>query len=178
MAGLPLHPLVVHFPIVLVILLPIVAGVALWAIRRGAAPRRAWLAPLAVGLALTVSAFVAVRTGSAQEDRVEDVVSERAIHTHEEAGERLLVLSGVLVLVAAAGLAKGTIGHAGRLLSTAGAVALVAAGVQVGHSGGQLVYRDGAASAYATPTTVGGEVVPAGSPASAARSDGDGDDRR
>ncbi|MDE3152699.1 MAG: hypothetical protein KGL93_10680 [Gemmatimonadota bacterium] len=156
MFGLPLHPLVVHFPIVLVMLLPIVAGIALWAIGRGASARRAWLAPLAVGLALTVSAFVAVRTGSAQEDRVEHVVPSGSIHVHEEAGERLLVLSGVLVLVAAAGLAGGTVGRASRLLTTVGAVALVAAGVQVGHSGGRLVYRDGAASAYVTGSGASG----------------------
>lgn len=156
MFGLPLHPLVVHFPIVLVILLPIVAGVALWAIRRGASVRRAWLAPLAVGIALTVSAFVAVRTGSAQEDRVEHVVPRQSIHTHEEAGERLMILSGVLVVVAAAGLVRGTVGRAGRVLTTVGALGLVAAGVQVGHSGGQLVYRDGAASAYAAGSGASG----------------------
>lgn len=157
MFGIPLHPLVVHFPIVLVVLLPIVAGIALWAIRRGSSVRRAWLAPLAVGVALTASAFVAVRTGSAQEDRVERVVPEGAIDGHEEAAERFLVLSGALVLVAAAGLARGTIGQAGRLLTTVGALGLVAAGVQVGHSGGTLVYRDGAASAYATPSSAAAE---------------------
>lgn len=175
MSGMPLHPLVVHFPIVLVVLLPIVAVVALWAIRKGAAPRRAWLAPLAVGIALTVSAFVAVRTGSAQEDRVERVVPEQAIDTHEEAAERFLVLSGVLVLVAATGLARGTIGQAGRLLTTVGALGLVAAGVQVGHSGGQLVYRDGAASAY---TTSSGSPTRASIGDRAAKSHDSGEDDR
>jgi hypothetical protein len=79
---------------------------------------------------------------------VEAVVSERALHTHEEAAERFLVLSGVLLLVAAAGMAAGNLGRAGRIVSTAGAFGLVAAGIQVGHSGGELVYRHGAASAY------------------------------
>lgn len=174
MFGMPLHPLVVHFPIVLVVLLPIVAGVALWAIRRGSTPRRAWLVPLAVGIALTLSAFAAVRTGSAQEDRVEHVVSRQAIHGHEEAAERFLVLSGVLVLVAAAGLARGTVGQAARLLTMAGAIGLVAAGVQVGHSGGQLVYREGAASAY---TVASGSVGQAARPDGNARSRSDEDER-
>jgi len=42
----PLHPAVVHFPIVLALLLPIFAIGALWTIRRGARPRRAWGIPL------------------------------------------------------------------------------------------------------------------------------------
>ena len=37
------------------------------------------------------------------------------------------------------------------MLTTAGAVALVVGAARVGHSGGQLVYKYGAASAYATP---------------------------
>ena len=32
----PLHPAVIHFPIVLMVLLPLVAAWALWTIRRGA----------------------------------------------------------------------------------------------------------------------------------------------
>ena len=43
----PLHPAVVHFPIVFMFLLPISAGVALWAIRRGANPLKAWAVPVA-----------------------------------------------------------------------------------------------------------------------------------
>lgn len=148
MFGIPLHPLVVHFPIVLSILLPISVLAALWGIRKSTTPRRVWAVPLAVAAALAVSAFVATETGENEEDRVERVVAERAIHGHEEAAERFLVLSGVLLVVAAAGLLPRTVGHAARLVTAAGAIGLVAAGVQVGHSGGTLVYREGAASAY------------------------------
>ena len=147
-SGIPLHPLVVHFPIVLAVLLPISAVVALWAIRKGTTPRRAWAVPLAFSAALALSAWVATQTGEAQEDRVERVVARGALHGHEESAERFLVLSGVLVLVAAGGLARGTVGGAARYVSAVGAVVLVAAAAQVGHSGGTLVYRDGAASAY------------------------------
>jgi uncharacterized membrane protein len=151
MFGIPLHPLVVHFPVVLAVLLPISVVVALWVIRKGATPRRVWSVPLAMAAALTVSAWVATATGESQEDRVERVVARGALHGHEEAAERFLLLSGVLVLVAAAGLAPGTVGRAARLVTAAGAVGMVAAGAQVGHSGGLLVYREGAASAYTGP---------------------------
>jgi uncharacterized membrane protein len=146
----PLHPAVVHFPVVLVVLLPIFALGALWAVRRGTPARRAWAVPVAAAAALAVSSWVAVQTGEGQEERVERVVAESVLEEHEEAAERFLLLSGVLFLVTAAGLAGGTLGRAGRLVSTVGAFALVAAGVQVGRSGGELVYEHGAASAYAT----------------------------
>lgn len=144
----PLHPAIVHFPMVLVVLLPVVAVVALWAIRRGAVASRAWLVPVVVAGALTFTSWLAMRTGESEEDRVEAVVSERAIHEHEEAAERFLVLSGVLLLIAGAGLLRDTIGTSARLLATVGAFGLVLAGIQVGGAGGELVYRHGAASAY------------------------------
>ena len=78
MTGIPLHPLIVHFPIVLAVLLPISALVALWAIRKGATARRAWAAPLVIAAALAGSAFVATETGEGDEERVEDIVGDRA----------------------------------------------------------------------------------------------------
>lgn len=176
MFGIPLHPLVVHFPVVLSILLPISVIVALWAIRRGTTARHAWAVPLAMAAALTLSSYVATQTGEAEEDKVERVVGENALHEHEEAGERFLVLSGVLLLVAGAGLLPSTFGAAARVVTAVGAVAFVAAGIQVGHSGGLLVYEHGAASAYAQ---TGGAVARAGGgdgevvPAGAARDDDD-----
>lgn len=159
MSGIPLHPIVVHFPIVFAVLLPISILVALWAIRKGTTARKAWSIPLAMAAALALSAFVATETGENEEDVVEKVVVRSAIHGHEEAAERFLMLSGVLVVVAAAGLLPGTVGRAARLVSAAGALGLVAAGVQVGHSGGTLVYREGAASAYTSVADSAGAAV-------------------
>jgi uncharacterized membrane protein len=144
----PLHPAVVHFPIVLAFLLPLFAIGALVAIRKGARPLRAWSLPLAVGAALTLSSWVAVETGEQQDERVERVVAEQPLEAHEERAELFLTLSGVLLLVSATGLVRGVVGRAGRISATVGAVALVVAAAQVGHSGGELVYRHGAASAY------------------------------
>jgi hypothetical protein len=145
----PLHPAVVHFPIVFAVLLPFIAAGALWAIRRGTTPRRAWLFPLALAAALTLSSVVALKSGQAQEDRVENIVGERAVHGHEEAAELFLVLSGVLLAVAVVGLAPGLAGRAARIVATVGALGLLGAGYRVGASGGELVYRHGAASVYA-----------------------------
>jgi uncharacterized membrane protein len=147
----PLHPAVVHFPIVLVFLLPIFALAAIRAIHRGSATARAWAVPVALSAALALSSWVAVQTGGAQEDRVEDIVPSAALDAHEDAAELFLTLSGVLVLVAGAGFLPGMLGRTARVAAAAGAVGLVAVGANVGHSGGELVYRHGAASAYTHP---------------------------
>jgi uncharacterized membrane protein len=138
----PLHPAVVHFPIVLMILLPVAALGALWAIRRGATPLRAWAIPVALAAGLTLSAWAAVETGESQGEKVEDTIGEQAVESHEEAAERFLLLSGVVLVVSGAGLLRGAVGRTARVVGTVAALGLVAAGYQVGHSGGRLVYGD------------------------------------
>ena len=148
----PLHPAVVHFPVVLAFLLPLFIAGAVWAIRRGARPRRAWSVPLAAALALAASAWVAVETGEAQDERVERVVSEQPLSRHEEMAEMFLTASAGLAVVAAIGLVGGIAGRAARITTALGSVGLLAGAALVGHSGGQLVYKYGAASAYANDT--------------------------
>lgn len=138
----PLHPAVVHFPIVLMFILPVAALGALWAIRRGAPQRLAWAVPLLVAAALAGSSWVAVETGEQQEERAEDAVGERVLNTHEEAAERFLALSTVMLVITAAGFAGGTAGRVLRITGATAAVALIGAGYQVGHSGGRIVYGD------------------------------------
>ena len=154
----PLHPAVVHFPIVLMFLLPIAAIAALWYRRRQPGARAPWILTTVLAGALTASAWLAVQTGESAGEGVEEVVPEAALEGHEEAAERFLLLSGGVLVLAGAGLVRGRLGTAARLATTAGALGLVAAGALVGHSGGALVYRHGAAAAYsAAGTSTGGE---------------------
>lgn len=166
----PLHPAVVHFPIVLVCLLPIVALGALWAIRRGSPALRAWAIPVALAAALTASAWVAVETGEGDEERAEDVVGEQVLGAHEEAAEQFLWLSGAVLALTAAGLLRGGIGRTIRVAGTVAALGLVVAGYQVGHSGGRVVYGDGVnpgLSAIGAGQADGGESGREGRPKSA-----------
>ncbi len=140
----PLHPAVVHFPIVLMVFLPLAALGALWAVRRGVAPVRAWAAPVVLAGALTLSAWAALQTGQAEEERVEDVVGEQRIETHEEAAERFLIFSGIVFALSAAGLLRGATGTGARAVATVATLGLLVAGYQVGHTGGTLVYGDAA----------------------------------
>lgn len=159
----PLHPAVVHLPVAIAVLVPIVAIGALIFIRRGTRPRVAW--GLTVGLlsALLLSGWVALQTGEQQEERVEDVVGDAPIHSHEEAAELFLLTTAAVLGIGLAGFAPGRIGRAGRWTATLGTAAILGTGWNVGHTGGMLVYRDGAASAYTGSTsirTAGGDVDP------------------
>ncbi len=144
----PLHPAVVHFPLVLAVLIPFVVAFALLVIARGASARSAWSLVLVVAVGLALSSWVAVETGEDQGERVERVVPESAIERHEDAAETLLVSSLVLLVIAAAGLAPKRLGKSARVLTVPASVALLVMAFRVGDSGGQLVYTHGAASAY------------------------------
>jgi uncharacterized membrane protein len=150
----PLHPAIVHFPIVLVAFLPLIAAVVLWKIHDGAR-RRLWGSVVLTAALLTVSAWVAKETGENEEETVERVVAERAIHDHEEAAERFLLGSWIVLGLAAVGLAPGLAGRGGRALALIGSFALVYFGWRVGDLGGKLAYQEGAATAYVTSAQPG-----------------------
>lgn len=145
----PLHPAVVHFPIALAILVPLLAALVLGAIRGGIVPARGWLVVVLAQFLFAGSAWFAAETGEDQEERVEKVVAERHIETHEEAAEWLFRIAVVGALVSGAGLLAGRAGSIGRIATLAVGVAAIAASVQAGRTGGALVYEHGAASAYA-----------------------------
>lgn len=145
----PLHPAVVHLPIALAVLIPGLAILAILLIRNGFLPARSWALVVLLQALLVGSTGLALETGEDQEERVERVVAERPIETHEEAAERFLMLAGVGLLASAAGLLPRRVGAAGRFATALVTLVVLAAGVSVGHSGGELVYQHGAASAYA-----------------------------
>jgi len=144
----PIHPAIVHLPVALAILLPLMAGGAFLLARRGTPIRTLWTGVAAAAALLAGSAWLAVETGEGQEERVEKVVSEGALETHEARANLFLALAAGTLVLTLAGLAKDRVGRVGRVAATIAAVALLPAGYMVGHSGGQLVYRDGAAQAY------------------------------
>lgn len=145
----PLHPAVVHLPIALAVVVPLLAVLTIAAIHRGLLPARSWALVVLLQAILAGSGWLALETGEDQEERVERVVAERHIETHEEAAERFLILAWVGLAACGAGLLPGRPGTAGRVAGTLAALVVLSAGVRVGHTGGELVYEHGAASAYA-----------------------------
>ena len=144
----PLHPAVVHLPLALAVLMPLLAAAGTLAIAKGLVPARTWLVVAMLQVLLVGSAWTAGETGEDEEERVERIVAEQHIETHEEAAERLLIVAGVAALLVATGLLPDRLGRAGRVIGTLASFGVLAAAVSAGHSGGELVYRHGAASAY------------------------------
>lgn len=144
----PLHPAVVHLPLALAVLLPGLAMLGTFLIHRGFLPTRAWALLVLLQALLVGSAWSALETGEDQEDRVEGFVAERLIEAHEEEAERFLLLAGIGLLAMTVGLLPRDAGRVGRVVGSACAFGVLAAGLAAGHSGGELVYRHGAANAY------------------------------
>jgi uncharacterized membrane protein len=151
----PLHPAVVHLPIALAVLIPAFALLAAVTIHMKGMPPRTWLGVLLLQALLVGSGWLALETGEDQEDRVEDVVAERYIEDHEELAERFQIGAGLALVVVAAGLLPGAAGSIARGAAVVATLAVLAAGIQVGHTGGELVYRHGAANAYVTQDDAG-----------------------
>lgn len=156
----PLHPKLVHVPLGLAVVLPLILLVLLVTIRRDLLAARCWW--LGVGLAalLAASAGLAVRTGDADSDRVEAVVPESFVDEHEEAGERMLVSAIVAAAIAAAG---GLVRDRSARVATQAAAVLstlvtLVLGIRAGGLGGALVYKHGAAAVYAPGPATSGPV--------------------
>lgn len=151
----PIHPAIVHLPMALALLLPAMALGAFLLARRGTPIRTLWSGVAVAAALLAGSAWLAVETGEGQEERVEQVVSERALENHEERANLFLALAAGTLVLTLLGLAKDRVGRIGRVSATVAAFALLPAGYLVGHSGGQLVYREGAAQAYVSAKAQG-----------------------
>lgn len=144
----PLHPAVVHLPIALAVLIPALAMLAILLIHKGFLSPRHWASIVLLQALLVGSGWLALETGEADEERAERVVAERHIETHEGAAKRFMAFAGVGLLAVAAGLLPRRAGAAGRVVGTLAVLGVLAAGVSVGHSGGELVYVHGAANAH------------------------------
>jgi uncharacterized membrane protein len=173
----PLHPAIVHFPVALAIIFPLMAALALIFIKRGSSAINTWI-PIAV-LAVMVFAgtLVAKNTGGAEEDKVEEVVSRGAIHDHEENAELFAILAGITLAISLGGFLPNKWGNMARYLTVVASLAVVFVAYQTGKSGGELVYEHGAGSAYASPSS-GNEAVSteSDSTSTSATSDDDDDD--
>lgn len=145
------HPKVVHLPMALAVLMPLVSIGLLAAWIGGMLPRRVWLIAVALQLVLVASGIVALRSGEHEEERVERVVTERLIEAHEEAAEAFVWGAGaILVLhVVAAALRREQTARAAAAAAAVGTLVVLFLGYRTGEAGGRLVYQHGAASVYA-----------------------------
>jgi uncharacterized membrane protein len=178
----PLHPAIVHFPIVLVVLGAAVA-VAAVVINRWHLP---WIAAALLALG-GIGSYVAAETGEDAEDLAGPLTApaHALLEQHEEAAERTEVATAIAAVLAIAAAAIGAFsarrsaggttdamaaGKAetgggvkpalGLVLRAATALAALTACYfiyETGHAGGQLVYEHGVGVKLTTGSPAGGD---------------------
>ena len=174
MPSLPWHPVVVHFPLALAALMPVIFVVLLWAIRTQRLPPRVWTLALFLQVVLVLGAVAALITGDADEERAERTASEARIEEHARAAQ---VFTGTSVAVLVAALAAGWARRKPGVFTATGAatvfLGVVALGlaIQTGHRGGLLVYGD-----QASTRALGGAPRASGAPLGTERDGEEADD--
>ena len=148
---LPLHPKLVHVPMALCILMPMLAMLIWFGIRRGWFTPRAWLIAAFLQGACFVGSIAALKSGEDDGEKVEGYASEDALETHEQRAYWFVYIAGAnLALCGAAFLLQNQRSRQQIL----GAVAIAGlfggsyAGYRVGDAGGRLVYVANASDAH------------------------------
>lgn len=150
MTSIPLHPALVHLPLGLALVLPVLAIGFSWAFWKGSIPPRAWLALVLLQAVLLGAGLVALRTGLHEEDRVESVVPKTALERHESRAEQFLWIAGLTLATATmvSAVRRPGVARAFTVATMVCSFLTAAAALRVGHAGGQLVYVHNAAAAY------------------------------
>jgi len=150
----PLHPAIVHFPIVLIVLGAAVSLIAVfW--RKGYVPVFA-AALLTLG---ALGAWAAVATGESDGGLVENNTGTAGslLEAHENWAERTLTAAAVAAVIAIGAAALFRFPRAARAVAVAAALASGVASwtvYETGHRGGALVYQHGAGVNTSTTTAV------------------------
>ncbi|MBU45769.1 MAG: hypothetical protein CMN76_21355 [Spirochaetaceae bacterium] len=145
---LPLHPVIVHFPVALTIFfLFVYPALILW---MGSHPDRQKTFVLVPSLALVLIllSYGALFTGEQDEELVEKVVPHEIIEEHEHAAQYFFYFSWVPFLIGLAGIKPWKGRQAARWLTVLSQVVLVFLLLDAAHKGGKLVYEHGAARAH------------------------------
>ncbi len=145
-----LHPIIVHFPIALLLIAPLFVLFGLFLKRSGKVLLIAAFSLMLIG---TIAAFVAVSTGEAAEENAENVAAaETVLENHEELGEQTrniftgLTIIFALILFVPMVLKKEL---AQKIMIPVGLIFLLAYGagttvlLNTAHEGGRLVHEFG-----------------------------------
>ncbi len=163
----PLHPAVVHFPIVLLLLaVPAAFAAVFW---RGAQLPRLAALLLVLG---AVGAWLAVQSGESGGGLLEKGTPqmETLLDAHETWAKRTFAVAAAAAVAAVLSALAGRWPRLGRAVAILAAIASVGAGYAVyetGHRGGALVYRHAAGvevAASGAAAVPGSEAVPAAPP--------------
>ena len=156
----PLHPAVVHFPVVLIVLGCAAAWVAVF-LRKGNIP---WFAAVLLLLG-AAGAWAAKETGKSDGGLLDSPSPkmESLLDAHQNWAERTVMVATITALVAVAAAAMPRYPRLARSLAVAAALAASVAGwtvFETGRRGGALVFEHGAGVHVSPPTTTPGNEGP------------------
>jgi hypothetical protein len=116
-----------------------------------------------------------MNTGEAEEDRVEEIVAEQYIESHEEAAELFVWASAIVLALMALPLVlpESRFRTAAAVGAVLGTLLVFGLGFRTGEAGGRLVYEHGAAQVYVGG---GGDMLGYQDDGRGAREDSDDDD--
>jgi uncharacterized membrane protein len=147
--GLPLHPALVHFPIALSVVLPLLALAFTFMIVKKSWPRQVWWTLVVLQVLNLGVTKLAEEQGEEDEEKIEHMVGvdETMLERHEEWGERYMktqVASTAIVLLSVV----PKVWPWGAYVYSATTLGSAYVAFQAGHTGGDLVYKGGAGSAH------------------------------
>lgn len=139
MFDLPLHPIIIHFPIAIGCLMPVLMIFIAIAIRKWQWPARTWWVIVLLQSIFFLSSMVAVKTGELDEE------SGRAplvsgMEEHEEWGEKVPIAAGIILALTLMPIFLPKKYNAALIVSILGSMLVVGLLIQTGHTGGQLVH--------------------------------------
>lgn len=147
----PLHPAIVHFPIAMAFLVPLLIVVFAFMLKKNKMAPTAWLIIIGLQFILTASGYISLETGETEETPVGKVLSKQLIHAHEEASE---VFVGMTVLALALSVAVYFMRKELQFRLHMGIFIISLLGGFLAYRtaalGGELVYKHGATQAYGT----------------------------
>ncbi len=147
---MPLHPAIVHLPLALTFILPLLVLVFAWAIKTGKMNKEMWLVIIGLQVLVTVSGYISLETGETDEEKVSAIVGKDVIHQHEESAE---IFVGTTVIALASGIVvwflQPGFQDKGRFAVVLLSLLPVFFAFRTGQLGGNIVYHFGGGSAHA-----------------------------
>ncbi len=149
--SLPNHPKIVHVPMALCLLMPMVGMLIWFGVRRDWFTPRVWLIAAFLQGATLAGGLAALQTGGEDGEKVEGYASEEALTTHEDRASWFLYVAGAnFLLCGVTFLLQRDRGLQQRIgaFAIVGLLAGTYAGIRVGDAGGRLVYIGNATDAH------------------------------
>ncbi|MBT4790300.1 MAG: hypothetical protein HON90_01910 [Halobacteriovoraceae bacterium] len=150
MGELPIHPGVVHLPIGIVFVLPFLLSLYIIFFKKKLLERSGFVIILVLYGLLTISSVISIKTGENEISAVKNVVAQQHVNTHENEAQNFLVVTLLALVTGISTLVVNSLRYfqIGLIFNFFIQILLIYFAIQVGHTGGVLVYKYSATDAY------------------------------